>query len=141
LARLQANQDDIGAAIAPYFGQAAGDQLAALLHQHIDGAVRLVIAAKSNPADFADAKASWYANGQEIAEFLSTANPQYWPLDTMSEAMTTHLDQTLQEAADRLAGNYTADIQDYEAAHLHILEMADLLSFGIIRQFPNKFGQ
>jgi hypothetical protein len=142
LARLQANQDDIGAAIAPYFGQAAGNQLAALLHEHISGAVRLVLAAKAGDADeVAAAKADWYANGQAIAEFLAAANPRYWPLDTMSEAMQTHLDQTLQEAVDRLQGNYTADIQDYEAAHLHILHMADLLSFGIIRRFPDQFEQ
>jgi hypothetical protein len=142
LDRLQANQDDIGAAIVPYFGQAAGDQLAALLHEHISGAVRLVLAAKAgDAAEVAAAKAAWYANGQDIAVFLSTANPRYWPLATMSEMMGMHLDQTLQEAVDRLQGNYAADIQDYEVAHLHILEMADLLSFGIIRTFPNQFEQ
>ena len=142
LDRLQKNQDDIGAAIAPYFGQAAGDQLAALLHEHISGAVRLVLAAKAgDEAEVAAAKAAWYANGQQIAEFLAAANPRYWPLDTMSEMMRMHLDQTLQEAVDRLQGNYAADIQDYEAAHLHILEMADQLSFGIIRRFPNQFEQ
>ena len=142
LDRLQANQDDIGAAIAPYFGQAAGDRLAALLHEHISGAVRLVLAAKAGDTDeVAAAKDAWYANGQQIAEFLAAANPRYWPLDTMSETMRMHLDQTLQEAVDRLQGDYAADIQDYEAAHLHILEMADLLSFGIIRRFPDQFQQ
>jgi hypothetical protein len=32
------------------------------------------------------------------------------------------------------------DIAAYEAVHLQILEMADMLSDGIIRQFPNKFA-
>jgi hypothetical protein len=142
LDRLQANQDDIGVAIAPYFGQAAGDQLAALLHEHISGAVRLVLAAKAgNTDEVVAAKDAWYANGQQIAEFLAAANPRYWPLDTMSETMRMHLDQTLQEAVDRLQGDYAADIQDYDAAHLHILKMADLLSFGIIRRFPDQFQQ
>jgi len=142
LDRLQQNQDDVGAAIVPYFGQAAGDQLAALLHEHISGAVRLVLAAKAGDADeVAAAKAAWYANGQAIAEFLAAANPRFWPLDTVSEAMRTHLDQTLQEAVDRLQGNFAADIQDYEAAHLHILHMADLLSSGIIRKFRDQFEQ
>jgi len=142
LDRLQQNQDDIGAAIVPYFGQAAGDQLAALLHEHISGAVRLVLAAKAGDADeVAAAKAAWYANGQAIAEFLAAANPRFWRLDTVSGAMRTHLDQTLQEAVDRLQGNFAADIQDYEAAHLHILHMADLLSSGIIRKFRDQFEQ
>jgi hypothetical protein len=140
LARLQANQDDIGAAIVPYFGQAAGDQLAALLHEHISGAVRLVLAAKAGDTDeVAAAKDAWYKNGQDIAVFLANANPRYWPLDTMSDTMRTHLDQTLQEAVDRLQGNYAADIQDYDAAHLHILHMADLLSSGIIQKFRDQF--
>jgi len=140
--RLQDNQDEIGAAIVPFFGQAAGDQLAALLHEHISGAVTLVLAAKAGDAAGVDAaKTAWYANGQQIADFLAAANPRYWPQEAMREAMQTHLDQTLQEAVDRLQGNHAAEIQDYEHAHLHILEMADLLSSGIIRKFPDQFDQ
>ncbi len=140
LGRLQRNQDDIGAAIVPYFGQAAGDQLAALLHEHISGAVTLVLAAKAgDTAGVEAAKTAWYANGQEIADFLAAANPRFWPQDTMREAMQMHLDQTLKEAVDHLQGNYADDIDDYEQAHQHILAMADLLSSGIIRAFPDKF--
>ena len=142
LARLQQNQDDIGAAIVPYFGQAAGDQLAALLHEHISGAVTLVLAAKAgDEAGVAEAKTAWYANGQQIADFLAAANPRFWPQDTMREAMQTHLDQTLQEAVDRLQGNHAAEIQDYDHAHEHILEMADLLSSGIILKFRDQFDE
>jgi hypothetical protein len=53
--------------------------------------------------------------------------------------MKTHLDQTLAEAADELAGEYEQSVADYEAAHLHILAMADMLSSGIIGQFPSRF--
>src|SRR5689334_24151391 len=41
-ARLLANQQDIGNAIKPYYGQAAGDRLAALLHDHITIAVEVL---------------------------------------------------------------------------------------------------
>ena len=141
LQRLQRNQDDIGAAIVPFFGQAAGDQLAALLHDHISVAVELVSAAKAGDADrVADAQRRWYANGQQIADFLASANPRFWPQETMREAMRMHLDQTLNEAVHRLQGNYSAEIDDYDQAHLHILEMADLLSSGIILEFPQKFA-
>jgi hypothetical protein len=54
--------------------------------------------------------------------------------------MRTHLDQTLAEAADRLAGDYAADIRDYDAIHRHILKMADELSGGIVARFPGRFG-
>jgi hypothetical protein len=57
----------------------------------------------------------------------------------MRAMMKTHLDQTLKEAIDRLQGRFAADIRDYEAVHRHILEMADMLSDGIIRQFPARF--
>jgi hypothetical protein len=139
--RLQRNQDEIGAAIVPYFGQAAGDQLAALLHEHISGAVTLLLAAKAGDTAAVDeAKTAWYANGQQIADFLSAANPKYWPQDTMREQMQTHLDQTLQEAVDQIQHNVDKEVGDYDAAHEHILMMADLLSTGIIQQFRGQFG-
>jgi hypothetical protein len=57
----------------------------------------------------------------------------------MREAMKVHLDETLTEAVDELNGNYAASVNDYEAVHLHILAMADLLSSGIMRQFRDEF--
>ena len=53
--------------------------------------------------------------------------------------MKTHLDETLKEAVDRLNGRFDADIRDYDAVHRSILEMADMLSDGIVAQFPGRF--
>ncbi len=139
-ARLLQNQVDIGDAIKPFYGDAAGAQLTALLHDHITIAVEILQAAKAGDTDaFNEANASWYANANDIADFLSAANPRFWPNDMMRADMKTHLDQTLAEAAHELAGDYGASVADYEAAHLHILAMADMLSSGIIGQFPKRF--
>jgi hypothetical protein len=139
-ARLLQNQADIGDAIKPFFGDAAAAKLTALLHDHITIAVEILQAAKAGDTDaFNDANARWYANANDIADFLAAANPRFWPQSVMREAMKTHLDQTLTEAADELGGKYGASVSDYEAVHLHILAMADLLSTGIIRLFPGKF--
>jgi hypothetical protein len=138
--RLLQNQTDIGNAIKPFYGQAAGTRLTALLHEHITLAVELLQAAKAgDTAAFDAAKARWYANANDIADFLAAANPRFWPRATMRTAMKTHLDQTLAEAVAELGADYPASVAAYEAIHLHILDMADLLSSGIMRQFPPRF--
>jgi hypothetical protein len=138
--RLLQNQADIGNAIAPFYGTAAARQLSSLLHDHITIAVQLLQDARAGDTAAFDAdKASWYANANQIADFLSAANPRFWPDATMREAMKEHLDQTLAEAVDELSANYPASVTDYEAIHLHILAMADLLSSGIMSQFPARF--
>lgn len=138
--RLLANQTDIGNAVAQFYGEAAGARLTGLLRDHILGAAALIDAAKSgDKAKISDAGAKWYANGDEIAAFLSEANPRQWPLAAMKAGMKMHLDLTLAEATDRLQGKYEADIQDYDKIHAHILGLADLLAGGIIQQFPAKF--
>jgi hypothetical protein len=138
--RLLQNQVDIGDAIKPFYGDAAGTQLTSLLHDHITIAVELLQAAKSgNTAAFNDANTRWYANANAIADFLASANPRYWPDDVMRSMMKTHLDQTLNEASDELGGNYAGSVTEYEAIHLHMLDMADMLSYGIMRTFPQDF--
>jgi hypothetical protein len=137
--RLLQNQADIGDALKPFYGTANGDHLAALLHDHITIAVEVLQAAKAGDSQaFADASARWYANANDIADFLASLNPN-WPQDTMRADMKTHLDQTLAEAAHELGGDYEASVTDYEAVHGHILAMADMLSDGIMAQFPGQF--
>jgi hypothetical protein len=139
-ARLLRNQADIGNAIKPYYGRAAGDRLTALLREHILGAVTLLQAAKAgDDARIATASAAWYANGNEVADFLHAANPANWPRAAARSMMKGHLDQTLAQAQHRLQGRFAADARDYDVIHRHILVMADTLSAGIIRQFPQRF--
>jgi hypothetical protein len=141
LARLLRNQTDIGNAIKPFYGDAAGQQLTTLLREHIVIAGTLLTTAKTGDADaFAAAKTDWYRNGDDIARFLASANP-HWPLADMQSAMTTHLDTTLAEAVARLTGDWDADVAAYDAVHQHILHMADALSDGIIAQFPAAFAK
>jgi hypothetical protein len=138
--RLLQNQVDIGNAIKPYYGDAAGDKLTALLKEHITTAAEVVAAAKSNDsARLADANKRWSANGDQIADFLSGANPKNWPQAEMRSMMREHLDLTTKEAVARLHGDWAGDIAAYDAVHQHILKMADDLTKGIIKQFPNKF--
>jgi hypothetical protein len=141
LTRLLRNQADIGNAIKPFYGDAAGDQLTTLLREHIVIAGTLLTTAKGGDGTaFAAAKADWYRNGDDIARFLAAANPN-WPLADMQAAMNGHLDTTLAEAVARLTGDWNADVVAYDAVHQHILHMADALSDGIIAQFPSAFAK
>jgi len=139
VARLLQNQVDIGDAIKPFYGDAAGAQLTALLNDHILTAADLLAAAKIGDAAGTQAASErWYANADSIASFLSAANPENWPLPEMKEMMKDHLDLTLEEAVARLHGDYQEDIAAYDKVHDEILLMADMLSEGIIHQFPDR---
>lgn len=136
--RLLQNQEDIGDAIKPFYGDAAGEQLSTLLREHILIAAEILQAAKNGqPLD--DAIARWYANADDIAEFLNSANPENWPFEEMRAMMREHLDLTLQEAVTYLNGDYAGSITAYDEVHIQALDMADMLSDGIIRQFPKEF--
>lgn len=138
--RLQQNQDDIGNAFRPFYGDANGPRLASLLHDHISIAVEILQAAKAGDTAAVNAASTrWYANANDIADFWASINPRFWPDAVMRADMKTHLDQTLAEAVDELSGNFAAGVTEYEAVHEHILAMADMLSNGIIGQFPKAF--
>lgn len=139
VARLLKNQEDIGNAIKPVYGDAAGTELTRLLKEHITVAADLLKAAKSgNKQAFDDANKKWLANADEISGFLSKANPN-WKLEDMKKMMHDHLNLTTEEAVARLKKDYDADVKAYDKVHDEILAMADMLTNGIVKQFPDKF--
>lgn len=140
LDRLLRNQADIGNAIAPYYGEDAAKQLTDLLTTHIKQAVPVLTAAKDGDnAALEKALADWQANAKDIADFLSTANPDNWPTSATEPMMKGHIDTTTTYAVDLLKGDYAKAIKDYDEAQQHMLMLADTLAKGIIAQFPDKF--
>jgi hypothetical protein len=135
--RLLRNQTDIGNAVKPFYGDAAGDKLTGLLKEHILIAADIVGAAKAaDTPKLNSAKARWTANADDIAAFLSAANPKNWPAAEMKTMMREHLDLTAAELTARLGRDWAGDVAAYEKVRAQILHMADILAAGIARQFP-----
>jgi hypothetical protein len=53
--------------------------------------------------------------------------------------MKEHLNQVIEQGVDELKGNYAADALAFAPYIRHILDMADMISSGIVRQFPQRF--
>jgi len=137
--RLLKNQDDIGDAIKPIYGNEAGKKLATLLRDHILIATEVVKAAKmGNSEELTKANKKWYANADDNAVFLSGANPN-WPKQALVDMLYKHLELTTGEVVSRLKKDWTADIDFYDKGHIHMLMFADALTDGIVKQFPEKF--
>ena len=138
--RLMKNQEDIGNAVAKFYGAPAGQQFTTLLKEHISIAVELIKAAKAgDKAGQQKADTRWQENGVQIADFLSKANPN-WPRATLVDMMKMHLSTTTTEVVARLNKNWDADVRAFDAVYDHILKMSDALADGIIKQFPDKFA-
>lgn len=140
LNRLLQNQKDIGAAIVPFYGQEAGDKLAQLLTEHIQGAVPVLQSAQSGDKEALDkAVKDWYANAKEIGDFLSAANPKNWTAKETGGALEMHITHTIDYSVSILKGNYSQSFGGFEEALHHMLHLADILTEGLAKQFPDHF--
>jgi hypothetical protein len=140
-ARLLRNQVDIGNAVKPFYGRAAGNQLTGLLRRHILIAVDILADVKGGHQHALNGDLErWYANANQISAFLHRANPHNWPLPALRSMMHRHLKLTTDEAVAELSGKYPASVAAYDRVEREILGMADMLSTGIIKQFPHRFS-
>ena len=137
--RLMKNQDDIGAAIVPYYGADAGAQLAKLLREHISIAADIVKAAiAKDDARVKELDAQWHTNASNIATFLSSANPN-WTADALTSMLNEHLALTTTELVNRISGNWAGDVANFDKVFEQARMMGKDLADGIIKQFPDKF--
>ena len=140
-ARLLRNQVDIGNAVKPFYGRAAGNQLTGLLRRHILIAVDILADVKGGHQHALNGDLKrWYANANQLSAFLHKANPRNWPLPALRSMMHRHLKLTTDEAVAELSGKYPASVAAYDRVEREILGMPDMLSTGIIKQFPHRFS-
>ncbi|MGA5691896.1 glycosyltransferase [Cytobacillus pseudoceanisediminis] len=139
LARLLKNQEDIGNSIKPYYGDAAGNKLTELLKEHIVIAGDIVEAAKSGQgAKVNQLNKEWHRNADDIAAFLSGANPNLQNED-VKKLLYTHLELVTDDLTASLVKDWDARIVSIDDRITHIIMMADAISDAVVKQFPDKF--
>jgi hypothetical protein len=137
--RLLHNPKDFEAALKPFYGEDIASKFAELFTSHLTIAAELVKAAKAgDSAVAADAEKRWYANADQIAAFLGSINP-YWSTQEWQKMLYNHLAMTKTEAVDILTQKYADSISMFANIEQEALAMADMMTQGIVKQFPQYF--
>ena len=103
------NQVDIGNAFKPYYGTEAGNQLTALLKEHIAIAGKIIESGKKAPLPSVPAIGDWYTNADQSAALFHQLNPQSWDLEEMKNMRHHHLKITTSEVLSCLHGGSGAE--------------------------------
>lgn len=137
--RLLKNYEDMADAMKPYYGDEKASEFGDLIEDHLLIAASLVEAAKAGNSTAADdAEEEWYKNADEIAVFMSNANPN-WNETDLKAMWHEHLKLTKDEAVARLTMDYAADIAAFDQIETQANMMADSIAYGICKQFPEMF--
>lgn len=134
-----ANAKQIAAAFQPFYGQAASDKLFTLLAGHY-GAVKqfLMATEKGSKSSKETAYKVLVANADEIASFLSGANPNL-PKDTVQGLLLAHGGHHTQQIQELKGRDYSAEASTWNAMKKHMDVIADALGSALAKQFPERF--
>ncbi len=133
--RLLQNPVDFARVFLPLYGPQIAARFEQLFTEHLLIAAQLVNAAKAGDAQEVEIqRRRWYANAEDIARFLGAINP-FWSECEWRELLFDHLRMTEDEAVQILTGQYEQSIKEFDAIQAEALEMADVMTRGIIEQF------
>ena len=137
--RLLQNATHMGLSLEPFYGEDAVKKYSALIKEHLVIAADLVKAAKAGDQNAATAiEKKWYANGDEIVAFLTSINP-YIDKEEFRKMFYEHLSLTKAEALAFLNKDYEAGVKLYDKIEKEALEMSDMITNAIVKQFPQVF--
>ncbi|WP_245237686.1 copper amine oxidase N-terminal domain-containing protein [Paenibacillus ihuae] len=139
-AALGKNTDDLSAAIASVYGQAAGDAFKPIWSSHIGYFVDYVKAtAAKDEAGRQKAVAELEEYRMKQAEFFHNANPEYFQTAAIADGLKMHIGHLLDAFNSYVNKDYAAAYADTRTAYAHMFMTAAALSAGIEAQFPAKF--
>lgn len=136
---IVANANGIAAAIEPFYGQEARDALFELLAGHWTAIKHYNDATQANnSSDAQNAVTELTENAKQISQFLSEANPN-WPEDTLVSLLSTHGAHHVAQIDQIKAKDYEAEAKTWHEMRSHMNTIADALTDGLVKQFPDKF--
>lgn len=137
--RLLRNPKDFEAALIPFYGNQVAARFSDLLSKHLVLAADLVNAAKAGDSNAATrTERLWYDNARDIVALLSSINP-YWSRQEWEKMLFDHLALVKNEAVFMLTGEYQKGIDLYDEMERQAMMMANTMTEGIVKQFPEMF--
>ncbi len=133
--RLMQTPEDIAAVFGKFYSQPMTEQLTALLTEHTEQGEQLMEALQENQGEEAEQiEEKWRRNADKIARMLASANSEY-RYDELKRMMNLHLDLMKRQMTTDLSRDYEGFVQATDESDKHLMEMADELTEGIIKQF------
>ena len=134
------NAKAIAAAVEPFYGAAAKESFFKLLAGHYTAVKQYLLATVSGDAAAQSAATqSLTSNADEIATFLSKANP-YLPKDAVQGLLLAHGGHHIQQIQQLKDGKYEPEAQTWEEMKKHVYQIADATANALAKQFAKKFA-
>ncbi len=139
VARLLRTATDMGGALRPFYGDEIARKYGQLLTEHIMLAGDIVNATLvGNVEKAAMIEQNWFRNGTEIALFLTSISP-YLSAVEFQEMFDEHLALIKRGMISMLGKDFKASVDLFDLMEIEALEMADMITDAVIKQFPYKF--
>jgi len=134
-ARLEKTGTDMGDSLQPYYGELVAHTYGQLLKEHVSLAGDLVKALVARDiVKAATIERQWHRNADEIAMFLSSISP-FIDKEDFRKVFYKHLSLIKQQILYIINYKFQADVSVFDKMVTEGLEMADMLSGAIRKQF------
>ena len=132
--RLMQNAEDVADVFENFYSGAVVNQLTRLLMEHVRLAGEIMVSMRDNTPDTEQLERQWFQNAENIARLLSNANSEY-SYEELLQALTAHLDMLKRQMLAAMNKEYENAIRLFDESLNQLLEMADYLTEGLLKQF------
>lgn len=145
------NSANVGTFFTPYYGYTTGSKIGDYLNALCVNGVKIVEVIKSGKTDVAVYVEIWNKQCRSLAEYFNSINPNNYPTDLLTEMFTTLTKYWTDDFKARYDNDFASDavaldnilkigvtgVPDHAKAGYS--SIADILSRGVIAQFPLSF--
>jgi hypothetical protein len=124
--------------LAPYFSDGSLGNFEIGLQTLVTDLANEIKAGKSGK-DIRDLESKTTTAIANLAEYLESVNPKYWPKAAVVDIFTNLKNLYLDQVKFKLKRDWPADIDALNKAISALTRFADIFSSGIIKEFPGKF--
>lgn len=118
-----------------FYDKAVVAQLRQLLEEHTRIGGEIIQTTKESGIQAADQlERQWYQNADQIARLLSDINKDY-SYDELHRALAQHMEMLKQQLLASINQEYTEAVGVFDEGEKQILELADYLTEGLLKQF------